>query len=143
VPSCPQLAIGDAAQVAALRGLIPVGTKAQVPIMPGTLQALQLSWQADAQQTPSTQNPLSQSPSQAQTVPRVLRGAAAVRQATSAPPSFLLPSAEPSVGPRPFWLGGVLLVQLTVAAASTSVATQIPTDNRHALNLFKKRSPMV
>jgi hypothetical protein len=129
VPSCPQVDMADGAQVVALRGLMPSGTNAQVPIMPGTLHALQVSWQADAQQTPSMQNPLSQSPSQAQTVPRVLRGAAAVRQATSEPPSFLPPSAEASsVGPR-FWLGGVLLLQLTVAAASTRVATHLPTDN--------------
>src|SRR5258708_6304691 len=81
VPSSPQVATSDFLQVSAARGLTPAGAKVQVPIIPGTLQALQVSWQAETQQTPSTQKPLSQSESQPHTVPSVLRGAAAARQA--------------------------------------------------------------
>jgi len=55
VPSRPQLATSDSGQVLADRGLRPEGTKEQVPIVAGTLQALHVSVQAESQQIPSTQ----------------------------------------------------------------------------------------
>ena len=57
VPSVPQVATSAVGQVASERGLRPAGTNEQVPIMPWTLQALQVSSQAVSQQTPSTQKP--------------------------------------------------------------------------------------
>ena len=45
-------------------GATPAGTNPQIPGDPGVLHALQVSVQALLQQTPSTQNPLTQSPAQ-------------------------------------------------------------------------------
>jgi hypothetical protein len=47
--------MSDIAQVFADRGLSPEGTNEQVPTVAGTLHALHVSWQAELQQTPSTQ----------------------------------------------------------------------------------------
>jgi hypothetical protein len=55
--------------VPAARGATPAGTNPQIPGEPGVLQALQVSVHALLQQTPSTQNPLTQSPPQAQAAP--------------------------------------------------------------------------
>jgi hypothetical protein len=57
VPSVPQVERSAVGQVDAARGLRPAGTNEQVPIMPWTLQDLQVSSQAVSQQTPSTQKP--------------------------------------------------------------------------------------
>ncbi|HEY2682820.1 MAG TPA: hypothetical protein VGI93_04870 [Steroidobacteraceae bacterium] len=43
VPSSPQVLASDVLQVFGSRGLMPDGAKVQVPIMPGTLQALHTS----------------------------------------------------------------------------------------------------
>jgi hypothetical protein len=72
VPSSPQVEAAVVVQ-APSRGFTPLGTDAQVPTAPGTSQALQVSRHAVAQQTPSTQNPLAQSPSQPHAVPSALR----------------------------------------------------------------------
>ena len=53
----------------ALRGDPPAGTNAQIPGAPVVLQDLQVSVQALLQQTPSTQNPLAQSPLHPQEAP--------------------------------------------------------------------------
>ena len=57
VPSVPQVETSVVGQVDAARGLRPAGTNEQIPIMPWTLQDLQVSVQALSQQTPSTQKP--------------------------------------------------------------------------------------
>jgi len=70
------------------RGGSPAATKLQMPGAEIVLQDLHVSVQALLQQTPSTQNPLSQSPAQPQAVPLVFLVAASCVQATaSAPPS--------------------------------------------------------
>ncbi|HVR61923.1 MAG TPA: hypothetical protein VMU50_08490 [Polyangia bacterium] len=43
VPSSPQVPGSDVLQLSGLRGLTPAGVNEQVPIMPGTLQALHVS----------------------------------------------------------------------------------------------------
>ncbi len=58
-------------QVACERGRSPVATNEQVPGADTVLQDLQVSVQAELQQTPSTQKPLAQSLSQPHTVPFV------------------------------------------------------------------------
>jgi hypothetical protein len=65
-PSSPQVDTSDLGQTLAARGGRPVGTNAHVPNAAGMLQALQVSPHALLQQTPSTQNPLPQSPPQPQ-----------------------------------------------------------------------------
>jgi hypothetical protein len=69
VPSRPQVDGSDAGQVAAVRGFPPAGTNEQIPCAPAVLQDLHVSVQALLQQTPSTQNPLPQSPSHPQAAP--------------------------------------------------------------------------
>jgi hypothetical protein len=69
VPSSPQLEASPAGQMAGERGAPPVGTGAQIPGDPCTLHDRQVPVQAVLQQTPSTQNPLWQSPSQPQVSP--------------------------------------------------------------------------
>jgi hypothetical protein len=69
VPSKPQLEGSEAGQTAALRGVPPAGTNAQIPGAPAVLHDLHVSPQALLQQTPSTQNPLAQSPSHPQAAP--------------------------------------------------------------------------
>jgi hypothetical protein len=64
VPSRPQVASPDAAHWPALCGALPAGTNVQVPGDPGTLHPMHVPVQAVLQQTPSTQKPLWQSPSQ-------------------------------------------------------------------------------
>jgi len=62
VPSWPQVAGVLALQVDRLLGVAPAGIRLQSPSALGTLHALQLSPQADVQQTPSTQKPERHSP---------------------------------------------------------------------------------
>ncbi len=62
MPSRPQVEGSEAPQTPARRGDSPAGTNAQIPGAPGVLQDLHVSVQALLQQTPSTQNPLAQSP---------------------------------------------------------------------------------
>jgi hypothetical protein len=69
VPSRPQVGGSGAGRPLAVRGAAPAGTKAQIPWEPGVLQDLQVSVQLLLQQTPSTQNPLAQSPPQPQAAP--------------------------------------------------------------------------
>ena len=52
-----------------MRGESPAGTNAQIPGAPVVLQDLHVSVQALLQQTPSTQNPLAQSPAHPQAAP--------------------------------------------------------------------------
>jgi hypothetical protein len=59
----------EARQTPALRGDSPAGTNAQIPGAPVVLQDLHVSVQALLQQTPSTQNPLAQSPAHPQGAP--------------------------------------------------------------------------
>jgi hypothetical protein len=75
VPSSAQLEAAALGQVLAARGAVPFGTNAHVPGDSGRLQTLQVSVQAVAQQTPSTQNPLAQSAVQPQAAPFALRAA--------------------------------------------------------------------
>jgi hypothetical protein len=69
VPSRPQVEGSEAGQTPALRGASPAGTNAQIPCDPAVLQDLHVSPQALLQQTPSTQNPLAQSPPHPQATP--------------------------------------------------------------------------
>ena len=69
VPSRPQLATSAFGQRLSVRGFSPVGTKAQIPGEPATLQAMHVSPQRLLQQTPSTQNPLVQLASQPHVAP--------------------------------------------------------------------------
>jgi hypothetical protein len=98
VPSWPQLTGDLGAQMVALLGFAPNGTKAQTPRELGRLQAMQVCPQAEVQQIPSTQNPLRHSRSQLQdsAVPldwlgvsdeQVLRWGASTRWVSSPPPS--------------------------------------------------------
>ncbi len=77
----PQVATSAVGQVFESRGGSCFGTKAQVPTEPGTSHFLQLSVQPLAQQTPSTQKPLAQSPAHPQGAPFVLRIPASPSQA--------------------------------------------------------------
>jgi len=82
--------------VLALRGAPPAGTNAQMPCEPAVLQDLHVSVQALLQQTPSTQNPLAQSPPQPQAAPLAPVILLVPLQATagaSRPPSRTDPSA--------------------------------------------------
>src|SRR4029079_13713782 len=69
VPSRPQLATSDFGQRLSARDFSPAGSEAQIPVEPGTLQAMQVSPQRLLQQTPSTQKPLVQLASQPQVAP--------------------------------------------------------------------------
>ena len=105
VPSRPHVATSDLGHVAAEGGGLPAGTKLQTPGAPGMLQALHASVQAVSQQTPSTQNPLAQSPAHPQAWPFGFLSPASPVQATSAPPSWCAGSASglvlPCVLPQP------------------------------------------
>jgi len=75
--------------MAGARGGSPAATNVQVPGAEMVLQDLQVSLQALLQQTPSTQNPVSQSLSHPQAVPLVFLVAASCVHATaSTPPSW-------------------------------------------------------
>ena len=75
--------------MAGVRGGSPAATNVQVPGAEMVLQDLQVSLQAVLQQTPSTQNPVSQSLSQPQAVPLVfLVDASCVQATASTPPSW-------------------------------------------------------
>ena len=96
VPSRPQVEGSDAGQTLALRGAPPAGTNAQIPWDPALLQDLHVSVQALLQQTPSTQNPLAQSPPHPQAAPLAPLILLVPLQATagaSLPPSRTDPSA--------------------------------------------------
>jgi hypothetical protein len=110
VPSRPQVEGSAAGQTAALRGAPPAGTNAQIPCDPAVLQDLHVSVQALLQQTPSTQNPLAQSPPHPHAAPLAPLILLVPLQATgraSLPPSWTDASLGPperrphAAGPRP------------------------------------------
>jgi len=95
VPSRPQVDGSDAEHTPALRGAPPAGTKAQIPGALALLHDLHVSAQALLQQTPSTQNPLAQSPAHPQAAPLAWIILLVPLQATggaSLPPSWTVPS---------------------------------------------------
>jgi hypothetical protein len=57
-PSVPQLSGSEIGQAVARLGFRPAGTGRHSPRLSGKPHDMQVSWQADAQQTPSVQNPL-------------------------------------------------------------------------------------
>jgi hypothetical protein len=69
LPSSPQVVGAEAVQ--SLRPSLPDTAGVQVPAVPTPLQVIQVCVQAVAQQTPSMQKPLWQSPVEAQAVPFV------------------------------------------------------------------------
>jgi hypothetical protein len=87
VPSVPQVATSDLWQAARDGGAVPAGTNVQSPDAPGTLHALHVSVQALSQQTPSAQNPLSQSAAHPQAWPFATLPAFPPLHEISAPPS--------------------------------------------------------
>jgi hypothetical protein len=98
VPSVAQVAAGCAAQVP--RGsIVPAATGAQVPIDPGTLQALQglqlIAWQ----QTPSRQLPVAHSEDLAQAAPVARRTQEPPTHTAGAAQSPSPPQAAKQVGP--------------------------------------------
>jgi hypothetical protein len=104
VPSRPHVDGSEAGQTPALRGVPPAGTKAQIPGAPAVLQDLHVSVQALLQQTPSTQNPLAQSPSHPQPPPLTPLILLVPLQATvdaSLPPSWTDPSARDALERKP------------------------------------------
>jgi hypothetical protein len=86
VPSRPQLLTGSTGHWPGTEGASPAGTKVQVPWKPGTLQDRQVSWQAELQQTPSTQAPLAHSASQAHWSPLRLSPVTAASEQTPGMP---------------------------------------------------------
>jgi hypothetical protein len=97
VPSRPQVDGSEAGQTPALGGAPPAGTNAQIPGAPAVLHDLHVSVHALLQQTPSTQNPLAQSPSHPQAAPLVPLILLVPLQATadaSPPLSWTNPSAR-------------------------------------------------
>jgi hypothetical protein len=91
VPSSPHVETSALGQTLAVRGGVPFGTNEQVPGDAVVLHALHVSAQAVLQQTPSTQNPLAQSPPHPQACPFAFFMPPAPLQGTSAcasiPPS--------------------------------------------------------
>jgi hypothetical protein len=91
VPSSPQVETSDLGHTLAARGGEPFGTNEHVPGAAAVLHALHDSLQAALQQTPSTQNPLVQSPPHPHACPFAFFIPPAPLQATSAcastPPS--------------------------------------------------------
>jgi hypothetical protein len=88
-PSSPQVEAALFGQRAGERGGSPAATKLQVPGADVVPHDLHVSVQALLQQTPSTQNPLAQSPAQPHAVPLARLLPPSRPQATaSAPPSF-------------------------------------------------------
>jgi hypothetical protein len=103
VPSRPQVDGSEAGQTLALRGAPPAGTNAQVPGAPAVLHDLHVSVQAVLQQTPSTQNPLAQSPAHPQAAPLAPVILLVPLQATTGAP--LPPSGtDTSMRDAPEWL---------------------------------------
>lgn len=100
VPSRPQVEGSEAGQTPAPRGAPPAGTNAQDPGAPAVLQDLHVSVHALLQQTPSTQNPLAQSPAHPHAAPLAPFILLVPLQATvgaSPPPSWTDPSARSAV----------------------------------------------
>ena len=139
-PSVPQLDTADAEQ--SLRGFDPGSANAHVPRLLGAAQVWQVPPHAVLQQTPSTQNPLMQSPPTAQAVPLFSCGTQwpaaqwlpAVQSAFDpqlvahdAAPHMYAPQSEVAgvwQTPAPLQvLAGVNVVPLHIAAAQTVPAT--------------------
>jgi hypothetical protein len=83
VPSSPQVEISAFGHMPGARGAAPFATKVHVPGADWVLHALHVSPQAVLQQTPSTQNPLTQSPPHPQACPLAFRIPAVPLHATS------------------------------------------------------------
>jgi len=99
VPSAPQVVVAVAAQAPSC-GSTPLGTNVQLPTEPGTSHALQVSLQAVAQHTPSTQWPPAQSAAHPHAAPFAFFPPspalhAAPSPARSVPPSFGFPVPPP------------------------------------------------
>jgi hypothetical protein len=116
-PSSPQVEMSDCGHTLAARGGEPFGTKEHVPGAAAVLHALHVSVQAVLQQTPSTQNPLVQSPPHPHACPFVFFIPPAPLQATSA-----CASIPPS--------GGDAFLPLQPASTTSATATHARSEDR-------------
>jgi len=110
MPSCPHVDTSALAQTLAARGGEPFGTNEQVPGAAAVLHALHVSVQAALQQSPSTQNPLAQSPPHPHACPFAFFIPPTPLQATSACAS--VPAS-----------GGAAFLPLQAATATTATTT--------------------
>jgi hypothetical protein len=113
VPSIPHVETSALGQTLAARGGEPFGANEQVPGAAAVLHALHVSVQAVLQQSPSTQNPLAQSPPHPQACPFAFFIPPAPLQAT--PPCASVPES-----------GGAAFFPLhaVIASATTTNAVQ-------------------
>jgi hypothetical protein len=116
VPSRPHVETSTLGHTLAAGGGEPFGTKEQVPGAAAVLHALHVAAQAVLQQTPSTQNPLTQSPPQPQAWPLASCIPPVPLHATSAAPS--VPASRAGA-----WLPVHATSDAPPAASTTMAAT--------------------
>src|SRR5260221_6220722 len=116
MPSRPHVETSPLGHTLASRGDEPFGTNEQVPGAAAVLHALHVSAQAVLQHTPSTQNPLTQSPPQPQAWPLAFCIPPVPLHATSATPS--VPASRAGA-----WLPVHATSNAPPAASTTMAAT--------------------